>query len=198
MGAKITLTGKARGMQRQNNIVSFRLVTGPTTKSPPRGLKLFGQVTYRVQCSHRQWNRVRASDDNSDLLVEGYCEPRQDPATGKLYIAVVAMSLRSMKKQNEQKLKQLSDELEKAKAAYQEAKAGGASRQELEPLADGWVVRRLVDSLEAHIVHPRAGQAADLGIEARHGSLKNSRWAGTVKLVSISIVSALFSAHISS
>ena len=136
MGAKITLTGTAKGMQRQNNIVSFRLVTGPTTKSPPRGLKLFEQVNYHVQCSQRQWNRVRASDDNSDLLVEGYCEPRQDPATGKLYIAVVAMSLRSMKKQNEQKLKQLSDELEKAKAAYQEAKAGGASRQELEPLAE--------------------------------------------------------------
>lgn len=137
MGAKITLTGTVKGMQRQDNLISFRLVTGPATKNPPKGLKLFGQVVYRVQCSQRQWNRARAGDDdNSDLVIEGYCEPRQDPATGKIYIAVVAMSLRSMKKQNEQKLKQLSDELEKAKSAYQEAKSGGASRQELGTIAE--------------------------------------------------------------
>jgi len=41
-----------------------------------------------------------------------------------------------MRKQSEGKLKQLSDDLEKAKAAYREAKAGGADRQELEPLAE--------------------------------------------------------------
>jgi hypothetical protein len=137
MGAKITLTGAAKGMQHQNNLISFQLVTGPATKNPPKGLNLFGQVTYQVQCTQRQWNRARASaDDHSDLIVEGYCEPRQDPATGKLYIAVVAMSLRSMKRQNEQKLQQLAKELEKAKAAYQETKSSGATRQELEPLAE--------------------------------------------------------------
>jgi len=137
MGAKITLTGTPRGVQRHDRIVSFRIATGPATNSPPKGLKLFGQVSYRVQCTQRQWNRARAGDDDtSDLIVEGYCEPRQDPETGKLYIAVVAMSVRSMRKQNEQKLKQLMTELEKAKAAYQEAKAGGATRRELEPLAE--------------------------------------------------------------
>jgi len=137
MGAKITLTGTATGIQRQNTIVSFRLITGPATKTAPRGLELFGQVTYHVQCTQRQWKRAYASnDDHSELIVEGYCEPRHDPATGKLFVAVVAMSLHSMRKQNEQKLEQLSDDLEKAKTAFQEAKAGGASRQELEPLAE--------------------------------------------------------------
>ena len=137
MGAKITLTGTVKGMQCQDDVISFQLVTGPATKNAPRGLELFGQVTYHVQCTQRQWKRAGASnDDNSELIVEGYCEPRQDPATGKFFIAVVAMSLRSMRKQSEGKLKQLSDDLEKAKAAYREAKAGGASRQELEPLAE--------------------------------------------------------------
>jgi hypothetical protein len=134
MGAKITLTGAAKAIQRQDNIISFRLVTGPATKNPHKELKLFGQVTFHVQCTRRQWNRARAGpDDNSELIVEGYCEPRQDPATGKLYVAVVAMSLRSMRKQNEQKLAQLAQELEKAKSAFQEARA---TRKELEPLAE--------------------------------------------------------------
>lgn len=157
MGAKITLTGAAKGMQRQDNLISFRLVTGPATKSPPRGLKLFGQVTYQVQCSQRQWSRARTSDkDDSDLIVEGYCEPRQDPVTGKLYIAVVAMSLRSMRKQSEQKLQQLSDELEKAKTVYQEAKASGAPRQELEPLAEHLV--KAHESVERFLErHPELG-----------------------------------------
>lgn len=159
MGAKITLTGAAKGVQRQDNLILFRLVTGPATKSPPRGLKLFGQVTYQVQCSQRQWNRARVSDDDdSDLIVEGYCEPQQDPATGKLYIAVVALSLRSMMRQNEQKLQQLSDELEKAKAVYQEAKACGALRQELEPLAERLVEAH--ESMERFLGrHPELGES---------------------------------------
>jgi len=137
MGAKITLIGAARGVQRENNLISFRIVTGPAIDSSPKGLKLFGQVIYHVQCSQRQWNQARASDDDeSDLIAEGYCEPRQDPDTGKLYIAVVAMSLRSMRKQNKQKLEQLSEELKKAKAAYQEAKASGAAQKEMESLAE--------------------------------------------------------------
>ncbi len=154
MGAKITLTGTVKGVQRQNNIVSFRLITGPSTKNPPKGLQLFGQVTYHVQCTQRQWNRARADgDDTSDLIVEGYCEPQQDPATGKLYIAVVAMSLRSMRKQNEQKLEQLADELDKAKAAYQEAKDGGTGRQELKSIAERLV--RAHESVERFLErHP--------------------------------------------
>jgi len=154
MGAKITLTGAARRMQCQNNLVSFQLVAGPTTKSPPKGLELFGQVAYHVQCTQRQWSRARTSDsDDSDLIIEGYCEPRQDSATGKLYIAVVAMSVRSMRKQNEQKFRQLSDELEKAKATYQEVKASGAARKELEVLAERLV--RAHESVERFLErHP--------------------------------------------
>jgi len=77
MGAKITPTGTAKGMQRQDDIISFQLVTGPAIKNAPRGLELVGQVTYHVQCTQRQWKRARAgSDDNSELIVEGYCETR--------------------------------------------------------------------------------------------------------------------------
>ena len=157
MGAKIALTGVAKGLQREENIVSFQLVTGPATKSAPRGLVLFDQVTYHVQCTMRQWNRARtSSDDNSELIIEGYCEPRQDPATGKLFIAVVAMSLRSMRKHNEQKLSLLCDDLEGAKAAYQEAKTGGTSRQELEVLADQLV--KAHESVERFLErHPELG-----------------------------------------
>jgi len=158
MGAKITLIGAAKGIQRQNNLISFRMVTSPATESPPKGLKLFGQVTYHVQCSQRQWNRARASDDDeSDLIVEGYCEPRQDPDTGNLYIAVVAMSLRSMRKQNEQKLEQLSEELEKAKAAYQEAKFSDVTRKEMESLAERLI--KAHESVEKFLErHPELGE----------------------------------------
>jgi len=136
MGAKIHLVGPAKDVRREDKIVSFRIVTGPAAKSPPRGLRLFGQVTYRVQCTRRQWRRARSSpDDNSDLIIEGYCEPRQDPETGKLYIAVVAMSVTTVRTQNERKLAQLTEELEKAKLAFAQAKEAGASREELEPLA---------------------------------------------------------------
>jgi hypothetical protein len=161
MGAKITLTGAAKGVQRQNNLVSFQLVTGPAAKNPPKGLSLFGQVVYRVQCTQRQWKRARASgEDNSALIVEGYCEPQQDPATGKLYIAVVAMSLQSMKRQNEQKLQQLAEEAEKAKVAYKEAKSGGATRQELEPLAERLV--KAHESVERFLErHPELRGAED-------------------------------------
>jgi len=161
MGAKITLIGAAQDVQRRNNLVSFRMVTGPTADSPPKGLKLFGQVTYRVQCTQRQWNRARTSDDDSsDLIVEGYCQPQQDPATGKLHIAVVALSLRSTRKQNEQKLQQLADELESAKGAYQEAKTGGATRRELETLAERLV--KAHESVENFLErHPDLAKSED-------------------------------------
>ncbi len=168
MGAKITLIGAAQDVQRRNNLVSFRMVTGPAADSPPKGLKLFRQVTYHVQCTQRQWNRARAGDDDgSDLIVEGYCQPQQDPSTGKLYIAVVALSLRSTRKQNEQKLQQLADELESAKVAYQEAKTGGAPLRELELLAE-----RLVKAHESVAKflerHPELS-------ETRQSSLSNWR-----------------------
>jgi hypothetical protein len=158
MGAKITLIGAAKGVQRQNNLVSFHMVTGPATDSPPKGLKLFGQVTYCVQCTQRQWNRARAGDDDSsDLIVEGYCQPQQEPSTGKLYIAVVALSLRSTRKQHQKKLQQLADELQSAKVVYQEAKTGGATLRELEALAERLV--KAHESVENFLErHPELGK----------------------------------------
>ncbi len=137
MGAKIVLTGTAKGVQQhtKTNKVGFTIVTGPASKTAPKGLKLFGETRYVVECSARQWRRARFSeDDNSDLTIEGFQEPRHQ--MGKTYIAVVAMSIQSMRLQKERKLKQLTNELEQSKAAFAEAKdAGGMSKAELEPLA---------------------------------------------------------------
>jgi len=140
MGAKIILTGAAKDIRHEGQIVSFRLVTGPATQTAPKGLKLFGPVTYQVQCTQRQWNRaLEGPDDPSDLIVEGYLEPRRDPERGKLTIAVVAMSVTSLRKQNEQKLAQLQQALDEARDAFREAKEGGAPQAELEQKAAAFV-----------------------------------------------------------
>ena len=136
MGAKIILTGTAKNVQQhtKTNKVSFAIVTGPASKTAPKGLKLFGDVRYMVECSARQWRRARFSeDDDSDLTIEGFQEPRQQG--GKTYIAVVAMSVQSIRLQKERKLKQLTNELEQAKAAFAEAKDADVPKAELEPLA---------------------------------------------------------------
>ena len=84
MGAKITLTGQAKDIQKLERSVSFYILSGPATQHPPRGLKLFGQTRYHVECTLRQWRRARFdSADSSDLVVEGYLEPRRDPETGQ-------------------------------------------------------------------------------------------------------------------
>ena len=130
------LTGPAKGIQHhtKGNKVSFTIVTGPATKNAPKGLKLFGQVRYQVECTARQWNRARFSDDDdSDLVIEGFQEPREQE--GKAYIAVVAMGVSSFRVQKERKLKQLMDGLEKAKVEYAEAKEMGAPEGELKELA---------------------------------------------------------------
>lgn len=140
MGAKITLTGQAKDIQKQERSVSFYIVTGPATKHPPRGLKLFGQTRYHVECSLRQWRRARCDpDDTSDLIVEGYLEPRRDPETGQLYISVVAMAVQSVLVQNARKLEQLQEVLQTTREDFKRAKAAEADREILEERAAAFV-----------------------------------------------------------
>jgi len=140
MGAKVILTGAVRDVQCKGEIVSFRLVTGPATKNAPKGLKLFGPVTYQVQCTQRQWNRALWNPgDGSDLVIEGFVEPRRDPETGKLYIAVVAMSVTSQRKQDERKLQQLMQALDEARSEFREAKEREAPQAELEQKAAAFI-----------------------------------------------------------
>lgn len=140
MGAKIVLTGQAKDIQKTDQAISFTIVTGPATRRPPRGLKLFEPVHYHIECTARQWQRAREDpNDQSDLLVEGYVEPRRDPETGQLAIAVVATVLQSVAVQNRAKLQQLEQALQDARSAYEQAKEGGLPRAELEARAAAFV-----------------------------------------------------------
>ncbi len=140
MGAKIVLTGQARDIQKSDQAISFTVVTGPATRRPPRGLRLFEPVHYRIECTARQWQRAREDpNDQSDLLVEGYIEPRRDPETGQVYVAVVATLLQSMAVQNRAKLRQLEQALQDARAAYQQARESGMPRAEMEARAAAFV-----------------------------------------------------------
>ena len=89
MGAKIMLTGSPQNIQfnEKKNTVFFTIITGPAVNHPPKGLKLFNPTKYLVECSQRQWNRGRFNDEDvTDLIIEGFQEPRQ--VNGKLIIAV--------------------------------------------------------------------------------------------------------------
>lgn len=140
MGAKIVLTGQAKDIHKDDHIVAFRIIAGPTTQHPPRGLKLYGQVRYQVECSTRQWRRARQDpNDHSDLMIEGYLEPRREAETGKLYVAVVATSVQSTLVQNHRKLEQLREALEKARQAYVQARKSDSPAAELEEKAAAFV-----------------------------------------------------------
>ena len=157
MGAKITVVGQAKNIQKQERSVSFRIVTGPATQHPPRGLKLFGQTRYNVECTVRQWRRARHDpSDNSDLVVEGYLEPCREPETGKLYIAVVATSVQSVLTQNARKLEQLQQVLQEAREAFKRAKESGASQDALQEKASAFVSAN--KSVQEYLAkHPELG-----------------------------------------
>jgi len=121
MSAKITLIGQPQGVQVKNGIVSFTITTGPASNTAPKGLNLFKSVAYHVECSERQYNRGRADGrDKSELILEGYLEPRLDEA-GRLYVAVVALSVISKQVQQTRKVEQLQEETLKAEEAYEQA-----------------------------------------------------------------------------
>jgi len=154
MGAKITVAGQARDVHRTDNAVSFYIVTGPPTRHPPRGLKLFGPVRYVIECTTRQWRRARHNpNDQSDLIVEGYLEPRRDLETGQLYVAVVATSIQSTLVQNHRKLNQLTEVLEEARKEYKRAREGNCSLDVLEQKAAAFV--KANDSVQSFLQkHP--------------------------------------------
>lgn len=154
MGAKIMLSGQAKEIRKQERTVSFYIVTGPATKHPPRGLKLFGQTRYHIECTERQWRRAQQNpEDRSDLMVEGYLEPRRDGETGRLYIAVVAMSVQSMLVQHMRKLEQLQQVLKDTREAFKRAREGDAPQGVLEERAAAFV--RANESVEKFLEkHP--------------------------------------------
>jgi hypothetical protein len=121
MSAKVNLSGQPQGIQIGSDIVTFKIVTGPASSTAPKGLPMFKAVTYVVQCSAKQFRKARANEnDKTDLIMEGYQEPRLD-ANNKLYIALVATSIMSKQSQSERKLEQIREEVIKAEEAYDAA-----------------------------------------------------------------------------
>ena len=147
MTAKLTLIGQPQGLKVSNGIAAFTITTGPASNSAPKGLTLFKSVTYRVECSERQFNRGRAdAHDKSELILEGYLEPRVDES-GKPYIAVVALSVISKQVQTARKLEQLRDETIKAEEVYaqtceqfgDESPQALAAAEAFEKVKAGWL-----------------------------------------------------------
>lgn len=93
MGATITLTGRPRNVRSAERGVAFEIVAGPANASTPRGMPVFSLTTYHALCSQRMWDRGHMdSEDRSDVIIEGYLEPRVSEG-GQPYVAVVATSL---------------------------------------------------------------------------------------------------------
>ena len=121
MSAKITLIGQPQDLRVEKDLVTFKIIASPASNSAPKGLTLFKAVTYVVPCNKRQLERSRtAAHDNSELIIEGYLEPRAD-AAGRLSIAVVALTISSKQVQSQRKLTQLREETIKAEEAYERA-----------------------------------------------------------------------------
>jgi hypothetical protein len=154
MGAKITLTGQPQDIQKQERSVSFHIITGPATRHPPRGLKLFDKARYHVECTPRQWSRAHHSPhDDSDMIVKGYIEPRRDPDTGQLYIAVVATEIESRRSYDARRRQQLQDAVDEARQAFLKAKGEDVPRQVLEERAAAFI--QVSEELESFVAkHP--------------------------------------------
>jgi hypothetical protein len=140
MGAKIVLSGQTVEIERTTETVSFTIVTGPATRRAPRGLDLLGSTRYRVTCTTQLWERAHAiPDDPSDMLVEGYLEPRRDPESDELYVAVVATAMQSTLPHNQRRLEQLQSALDEAKEAFRRASQKSGSKQDAQAKAAAFV-----------------------------------------------------------
>jgi hypothetical protein len=140
MGAKIVLSGEAKDIQKTEDVVSFHVITGPATRTPPPGLELYGPTRYHVQCTAHQWGEARQDPgDQSALLIEGYLEPRRDEGTGQLYVAVAATTLQSTLVHSRQRLERLEAALQQAREAFSAAHETGAPQAELEEKAQAFV-----------------------------------------------------------
>jgi len=151
MGAKIVLSGQTVEIEKTADYVSFTIQTGPATRRPPRGLDLYGSTRYRVTCTARLWDQAhQLPDDPSDMLVEGYLEPRRDPESDQLYVAVVATAMQSTFPHNKRRLEKLREELDEAREAFRIASGQGASKQVSQARAAAFVkandrVKRFLD-----------------------------------------------------
>jgi hypothetical protein len=153
MGAKIVLSGQAIEIEKTGETVSFTIHTGPATRRPPRGLDLYDRTRYRVTCTTQLWESAhKVPDDPSDLLVEGYIEPRRDPESDELYIAVVATAMQSTRPHNERRLAQLQEALDAAREAFRLASERGVSKNQAQAKAAAFVKAndRLKRFLERH------------------------------------------------
>ena len=153
MGAKIVLSGQTVEIEKTTDYVSFTILTGPATRRPPRGLDLYGRTRYRVTCAAQVWDRAhQVPDDPSDMLVEGYLEPRRDPESDDLYIAVVATAMQSTLPHNQRRLDQLQEALDEAREAFRRASQQGASKKAQQAKATAFVKAndRLKHFLERH------------------------------------------------
>ena len=140
MGAKIVLSGQATEIERTTETVTFTIQTGPATRRAPRGLDLYGRTRYRVTCTARLWGQAHPiPDDPSDLLVEGYQEPRRDPERDELYVAVIATAMQSTRPHNEQRLAQLQADLEQAKEDFRRVSQEGGAKKAQQAKAAAFV-----------------------------------------------------------
>jgi hypothetical protein len=140
MGAKIVLSGQTVEIERTTETVSFTIETGPATRRPPRGLDLYDPIRYRVTCTTELWDRAhQVPDDPSDMLVEGYVEPRRDEESGELYVAVVATAMQSTLPHNRRRLEQLQQALDEARESFRRASQEGGSKQVAQAAAAAFV-----------------------------------------------------------
>ena len=153
MGAKIVLSGQTTKIEKTTEYVSFTIQTGPATRRPPRGLELYGRTSYRVICSVQLWDKAhQVPDDPSDMLVEGYLEPRRDPEGDELYIAVVATAMQSTLPHNQRQLDKLQEALDAAREGFRRASQEGGSKKAQQANATAFVKAndRLKKFLERH------------------------------------------------
>jgi hypothetical protein len=140
MGAKIVLSGQTTEIEKTTDYVSFTIHTGPATRRPPRGLELYESTRYRVTCTTSLWDRAhKVPDDPSDMLVEGYLEPRRDPESGELYVAVVATAIQSTLPHNRRRLEKLQQTLDEAREDFRRASEQGASKKVTQARAAAFV-----------------------------------------------------------
>ena len=164
MGAKIVLSGQTVEIEKSADYVSFTIQTGPATRRPPRGLDLYGSIRYRVTSTAQLWDQAhQVPDDPSDMLVEGYLEPRRDPESDQLYVAVVATAMQSTFPHNKRRLEKLQEELDEAREAFRLASGQGASKKVSQARAAAFVKanERVKRFLERHPEHAPPQEEAE-------------------------------------
>jgi hypothetical protein len=93
-----------------------------------------------VICRVPLWDKAHPiPDDPSDLLIEGYLEPRRDPESDELYVSVVATAMQSTRPHNERRLAQLQAALDEAREDFRRVSEGGGSKKAQQARAAAFV-----------------------------------------------------------